>query len=78
MNENLTEKKVFSELERAAAVWAKDAKILADEINARQMSREFMEVMGTEYAETYAIMAYARGRWAGLREAMRILGREEI
>jgi hypothetical protein len=77
MNEISAEKKEFSDLERAADAWAKYAKVLADELRAREMSREFTDVTWTEYAGTVATEAYARGRWAGLREALRILGREE-
>jgi hypothetical protein len=77
MNENMVAKKEFSDLERAMNAWAKYAKVLADELRAREMSREFTDITWTEYAGVVATEAYARGRWAGLREAMRILGREE-
>jgi hypothetical protein len=77
MNEISAEKKDKSDLGWKAEVWTKYAEILESEAQAQQTSREFTEVTWREYAETFTKAAYARGRAAGLREALRILGREE-
>jgi hypothetical protein len=77
MNENLAAKKGCSDLELAADAWAKYGEILTIEAHSRGESREFTDETWTEYAETIVSAAYARGRAEGLREALRILAREE-
>jgi len=77
MNENLAAKKGKSDLEWMMEVWTKYAEILESNAHAQEMSREFTDETWKEYAETYTKAAYARGRAEGLREALRILGREE-
>ena len=77
MDESLVTKKGRSELEQAAEAWEKYGNILGKESYARLMSRKFNDVTWTEYVEVFVTTAYARGRAGGLREALRILGREE-
>jgi phosphoglucomutase len=77
MNENTAAKKGKSDFDWAVYAWIKYAEILESDAHALEMSREFTDITWKEYAETFTKAAYARGRAEGLREALRILGREE-
>jgi hypothetical protein len=71
-NESTTSvKKLDSDLERAADAWEEYARISVGEAEAAQ------DQMGWQMAREYSERAaYARGRAEGLRQALRLLGRE--
>jgi hypothetical protein len=77
MKENTAAKKGESDMELSMKLWTEYAEILESKAHAQEMSREFTDVTWKEYAETFTKAAYARGRAEGLREALRLLGREE-